>query len=334
MWLTAFAMAGILWLMIYLQMSDHQENVVGTLEIEPPEELTYNVTADQFPENDAPESKPEKEGTAEIPLDAELSHLVETSSPFWDVIPISEAGISSENWHTILVQNRYKIDYTITPLSPREWHLVRRKNSIKVQFPYEMTAIKDILARKKRGKFSIQLISIEHDRFPHAVSLLKRLLHEGYYAYLQRTETKFEDKYWYRVRVGFFKNLEDARATGKKIMQKYQNEGLFSSKFWSVQPGPQELSRPVIDLRQPLNKPWVIQLPLNESHSDALKDLADLSTVTDFSYISQKLKSVTSEEQVFRIRIGFFETKKEAEITIYGLKKKLPQFKNLKLIHL
>ena len=333
MWFTAFAMAGILGLMIYFQMSDHQENVVGTLLIGPPEELTDNTTVEQSQDNETTELMPEKVAKV-FSIDYELSHLVETSSPYWDVIPITEAGISSENWHTIMVQNRHKIDYTITPFSPREWHLVRSKNSIKVQFPYEMSGVKDILARKKRGKFSIQLISIEHDRFPHAVSLLKRLLHQGYYAYLQRTETEFENKYWFRVRVGFFKNLEDTRAAGNKIMQKFQEEELFSSKYWPVQPGPQELSRPVIDLRQPLNKPWVIQLPLYESHADVLKDLADLSTQTDFSYISQKLQSDSSDEQVYRIRIGFFETKQEAKRTVYGIKKKLPQFKKLKLIRL
>ena len=197
-----------------------------------------------------------------------------------------------------------------------------------------MTAVKDILARKKRGKFSIQLISIEQEQFSHAVSLLKRLIHDGYYAYLQRTETKFEEKYWYRVRVGFFKNLEDARMTGREIIEKYKKEKLFPSKSWPVQPGPLELSRPMIDLRQPLNKSWVIQLPLYKNQSDALKDLADISTETDFSYISQKLDSASSEELLFRIRIGFFETKRDAQRKIYVLKKKLPQFKSFKTRHL
>ncbi|MCS5551681.1 MAG: SPOR domain-containing protein [SAR324 cluster bacterium] len=334
MWFIAFAMAGVLCLLIYLQMADHQENAVATLVIGPPEELNDNDTADQFSEDNGTLKDNDDEIVKKISNGTDWSHLVETDSPFWDVIPISNPGVSSENWHTIMVQNHYKFDSTITPLSPREWHLVSNKKSIRVQFPYEMTAVKDILARKKRGKFSIQLISIEHDQFSHAVSLLKRLVHDGYYAYLQRTETKFEEKYWYRVRVGFFKNLEDARMTGREINQKYHEEGLFPSKFWPVQPGPQELSRPVIDLRQPLNKSWVIQLPLYKNQSDALKDLADISTKTDFSYISQKLESSSSEELLFRIRIGFFETKREAQRIIYGLKKKLPQLKSFKTTHL
>ena len=90
----------------------------------------------------------------------------------------------------------------------------------------------------------------------------------------------------------------------------------------------------MIDLRQPLNKSWVIQLPLYKNQSDALKDLADISKETDFSYISQKLDSSSSEELLFRIRIGFFETKRDAQIKIYVLKKKLPQFKSFKTRHL
>jgi len=330
MWITAFAMAGVLWLLIYLQIADNQGNAIATLLIEPSKELNDNITSYQFSEDNNTSKDNDDEVAEKISNDEEWSHLVETGSPFWDVIPISNPGISSEKWHTIMVQNHNKFDSTITPLSHREWHLLRNKKSIRVQFPYEMTAIKDILARKKRGKFSIQLISIEHEQFSHAVSLLKRLIHDGYYAYLKRTETKFEEKYWYRVRVGFFKNLEDARMTGREITEKYEEERLFPSKSWPVQPGPQELSRPVIDLRQPLNKPWIIQLPLYRNHSDALKDIADISTETDFSYISQKLDSGLSEELLFRIRIGFFEKKRDAQRKIYVLKKKLPQFKSFK----
>ena len=51
MWFTAFAMAGVLWLLIYLQMTDNQDNAVATLLIVPPEELNDNITTDQFSED-------------------------------------------------------------------------------------------------------------------------------------------------------------------------------------------------------------------------------------------------------------------------------------------
>ena len=334
LWLATLIMGGIVGMLLYVQMAVHQENVVASLEVESPQ-VKEELPADtEIVEEEVVEPEPGAVGTADISEDTEYSHLVETESPFWNVYPISSPGVSAENWHTILVQNRFKIDYTITPLASRDWHLVRSNKAIRVQFRSELLAEKDILARKKRGKYSIQLISIEHARFPLAVSLLSRLLNDGFYAYLQRTDAKFEGKYWYRVRVGFFKNLEDARTIGKKISEKYQGEDYFSTKFWPVQPGPQELSRPVIDLRQPLNKPWVIQLPLYASQADALKDMAQLNIETDFTYISQKLKSASSGKLEFRIRIGFYETKKEAGRMIYRLKKKFPQFKRMKSFHL
>ena len=315
-------------------MEVNQEILVATLEIDSSatnEEDFDNLT--HISENTL-EPKPGAIGTADISEDTEFSHLVETENPYWEVFPINSPGVSAENWHTILVQNRFKIDYTITPLAPRDWHLIRKNNSIRVQFRSELFGIKDILARKKRGKFSLQLVSIEHDRFPLAISLLSRLLNDGHYAYLHRTNSKFANKLWYRVRIGFFKNLEDARLTGKKIFEKYKDDEYFASKYWPVQPGTQELSRPVIDLTQPLNKPWVIQLPYYESQADALKDLAELNTETDFSFVSQKLESETSGKLKFRIRIGFFETKRDAGRKIYLIKKKLPQFKRMKSVRL
>ena len=51
MWFIAFAIAGVLWLLIYLQMTDNQDNAVATLLIVPPEELNDNITTDQFSED-------------------------------------------------------------------------------------------------------------------------------------------------------------------------------------------------------------------------------------------------------------------------------------------
>ncbi|MBL4824887.1 MAG: hypothetical protein JKY07_06570, partial [SAR324 cluster bacterium] len=133
LWLATFLMAGIVLILLYVQMVVHQENVVGSLEIESPEVTDDNTTIAESTE-EAPESKLAVAGTVDIPEGTELSHLVETDTPFWNVFPISSAGVSAVNWHTILVQNRFKIDYTITPHAPREWHLVRINNSIRVQF--------------------------------------------------------------------------------------------------------------------------------------------------------------------------------------------------------
>ena len=97
MWFTVLTMAGVLWLLIYLQMANNHDNAVATLLIEPPKELNDNITTDQFSE-DKEKSKDNYDEVAEkISNGTEWSHLVETSSPFWDVIPISNPGVSSEN---------------------------------------------------------------------------------------------------------------------------------------------------------------------------------------------------------------------------------------------
>ena len=334
LWMSTFLMGGIVLVLIYVQMSVNQVNIVSSVEIEHSTEESDKLTRDPDSEILGPEPQPGAIGTADISEDAEFSHLIEISKPFWKVSPISEPGVSAKYWHTILVQNRFKFDYTITPLSQREWHLVRINNSIRVQFRSELAEKKDILHRKKRGKFSVQMISIEEDKFQLAVSKMSRLLHAGHYAYLYRTNEKFDGKYWYRVRVGFFKNLEDARTEGKLMFEKFKDDELFNENFLPVQPAIQELSRPVIDLRQPLNKPWVIELPLYSELNKAMKDIATLNTEIDFSYISQKLKSASSGKLVFRIRIGFFETKKEAGGMIYKLRKKFPHLKKLRRVRL
>ena len=63
-------------------------------------------------------------------------------------------------------------------------------------------------------------------------------------------------------------------------------------------------------------------------------ECAEINTGIDFSYISQKLKSASSGKLAYRIRIGFFETKREAGGMIYRLKKKFPKLKRMKRVRL
>ena len=70
-------------------MAENQENAVATLLIEPPEELNDNITTDQFSEDNETSKDNDNEVVEKVSNGAEWSHLVETGSPFWDVIPIS-----------------------------------------------------------------------------------------------------------------------------------------------------------------------------------------------------------------------------------------------------
>ena len=78
LWLATFLMAGIVLILLYVQMVVHQENVVGSLEIESPEVTDDNTTIAESTE--APESKLAVAGTVDIPEGTELSHLVETDT--------------------------------------------------------------------------------------------------------------------------------------------------------------------------------------------------------------------------------------------------------------
>ena len=143
LWIATIIIGCIVTSLIYAQMSINEGSLVATLEIE------SNINAEDDFDNltqiteESSEPKPGALGTANISEDTEFSHLIETKSPFWDVFPISSPGVSAENWHTILIQNRSKIDYTITPLAPRDWHLVRNNNSIRIQFRSEISPVKD-----------------------------------------------------------------------------------------------------------------------------------------------------------------------------------------------
>ena len=80
LWLSTLLMGGIVSLLIYVQMSVNQGNIVGSLEIESPAEEADNLTIEPFNEEAGPEPKPGALGTADISnqrtrcLSKELAH--------------------------------------------------------------------------------------------------------------------------------------------------------------------------------------------------------------------------------------------------------------------
>ena len=85
-------------------MAVRQENVVASLEIESPEVTKGLSEITEIAEDEVSEPEAGALGTADISADTEFSHLVETESPFWNVFPISSAGVSAENWHTMQLE--------------------------------------------------------------------------------------------------------------------------------------------------------------------------------------------------------------------------------------
>ncbi|MBP46040.1 MAG: hypothetical protein CL925_16775 [Deltaproteobacteria bacterium] len=261
------------------------------------------------------------------------SALVEAGDSYFNIFDqhINEQPL--DQWMILVLQNHLKINLPLTPETSRDWEWALAGDKIRIQFRSELDARKDILSRKKQGKYSVQLGSFKSDNFTEAISWTRRLIDEGYYSYLHRTEEKFEKKYWYRVRVGFFKNTEDALEEGLKIQQRLRQSIQIEGRIWSVIPDSREMSRELINLKQPRNKPWVIQFPVYPKQNKALEDLALAALMSDFSYLSRKIDGKTLEPE-FRIRLGFFETSSEAKKQKYKFARQWSIFKKSHIIRL
>ncbi len=328
-WTGVVVMAVVVFLLVRLQMFVHQPNV----------QISTRLKFDNVSTAKALDQLPTQDNASLLSLNAsensnrDRSNLLETKEPFWQVIDSREKDPPLDQWLTVLVQNKAKIDLSLTPESTQDWEWVKKGNKIRVQFRSELDARKDILARKKQGKYSVQLLSLGENKFSLAVTFMRRLILDGHYAYLHRTEQQYEEKYWYRLRVGFFKNAQDAMSVGKEIYEKYRQEKWISDRYWPVIPSSRELSRELIDLKQPMNKPWIIQIPLFDQMQPALESLASFSLDTDFSYISRIIPTKTMLP-VYRIRVGFHETQEEALTQKKILAKKHPVFKSAKVYSL
>jgi hypothetical protein len=268
-----------------------------------------------------------------LPNGALRAALLEVDQPYWEVINRQRLGTVTRNWQTVLIQNHHKLDYTVIPEYARDWEWVRDGRKIKVQFHTEVDAMKDILSRKKLGKFAVQMTSLPVTDFPKALELLQLLVQEGHYAYLHRTEDKYEGIAWYRIRIGFFQGAEEAQLVGQEVFEKFLKSGEFTGDYWAVVPTSRELSRDLIDLQQPITKPWTIELPIEDSLAKASALLPKFIEHTDFSYLSQRFNRETNKLQ-FRIRVGFFETTGEARSTMYSLRNHYKGFRNARIVKL
>lgn len=302
------------------------------------EEVGQQVMPEPAPE---PEPSSITEDPAIIPVNvsmfakdaSEPATLVETGESYWEVSAPGTNGISDTVWHTIFIQNKSKYDYTVKPKGRTNWDIVKEGRKIKAIFQSEQAKAKDILSRKKQGKYAIQMASLEEENFLKAVDILRMLINDGYYAYIYKTEKKYKGKYWYRIRVGFFKTAEEAQSLGQEIYFRYRDQKIFPDNFWAVMPTSRELSKELIDLRQPINKPWMVELPHYLLKKQAIGDLPIFSSRTDFVHISQKMNPETGQV-IYRTRIGFFETEAEAQNKLKRLSRANPIFSKARVVQL
>lgn len=267
-----------------------------------------------------------------IPI-SDHSALKETGESFFQIFDTNINEQPLDQWMTLAVQNHLKINLPLTPEKSRDWEWALSGDKIRIQFRSELDARKDILSRKKQGKYSLQLGSFESEEFVTAVNWAMLLTEEGYYTYLQRTEEKYNKKYRYRVRIGFFKNTEDALEEGLKIQESLRKILDFPKKFWPVIPDSREMSRELVNLKQPRNKPWVIELPSYLQQHKAFEDMARFAPLNDFSFLSRKIDGKSLEPE-YRLRLGFYETSKEAQLKKNKIARRWKVFKKARILRL
>ena len=243
--------------------------------------------------------------------------LIETEEHLWNVITSANEESESARWHTILIQNEYKWDYTILPRDSRMWQIVQSGKELKIQLMTEREDRDDILSRNERGKYAVQILSVERQYFSRVLKILHDLVHDGYYAYMHRSKEKFKNNYWYRVRVGFFKTPEAAQRIGEEIYFRYRDIIDLPKNYWAVLPTQRELNLQLVDFQAQRNKPWFVELPLYDSQENAIEDLPELMDISDFAYLAYQ----NSKGKIqYRIRFGFFETQDEAQNKLVPLR--------------
>ena len=235
---------------------------------------------------------------------------METEENPWHVLSSTSEKNESGGWHTILIQNEYKLNSTILPRDARMWQIAQSDTELQIRLMHEVEDPENILTRMEREKYAVQVLSVERRDFGKALQLLHDLVQDGYYAYMHRTRQKFDNKYWFRIRVGFFKTTEAAQSIGEEIYFRYRDEIDLPKNYWAVLPTQPERDRQLVDLQAQRNKPWFVELPLYDSQEKAIEDLPELMEISVFSYLAYQMMDNRVQ---YRIRLGFFETREEAQ---------------------
>ena len=247
----------------------------------------------------------------------EKSYIVEEGDSLWKIASKKDVLGDPWKWKTILIQNKEKINYTIFSEETGQWKVMvdAGKRLIVKPEDTEKTATSFDKTRKKR--YAVQLMSLNTDQLEKAVDIVKMLIKQGYHAYLYRTRDKIKSRslskaqHFYRIRVGFYETEGEALAVGEDIVYQFESKRIFPPDYWAVLPSYSELNGELIDFGIQRNKPWIIQLAEQNSRTQAIEDLKTLTEAVDYSYISQKRTSAGS--LVYRTRVGFFETRADAE---------------------
>jgi len=303
------------------------------LETQPEETTTQEAIETPIEADEEPKLAADPEGDepqpAEADEEAEKSYIVEEGDSLWKIAKRKDLLGDPFKWKTILIQNRGKINYTIFSEETGQWKVMVDAGKRLVFKPRETTTAKTSFDRTRKKRYAVQLMSLNTDQLDIGVDIVKFLIKDGYHAYLYRTRDKIktpnlEDaQYFYRIRVGFFETEREALSVGEEIVFEYEDKNIFPPDFWAVLPSYRELNGELIDFGVQRNKPWIIQLTEQNNRKQAIEDLKDLASFVDFSYISQKKDPEDGYQ--YRTRVGFYETRAEAEKVLSKVQASMPE---------
>ncbi|NQU64756.1 MAG: SPOR domain-containing protein [SAR324 cluster bacterium] len=260
--------------------------------------------------------------------EAEKSYIVEEGDNLWKIAKKKDVLGDPWKWKTILIQNKSKINYTIFSEETGQWKVMVDAGKRLIVKSVETSKSNTSFDRTRKKRYAVQLMSLNTDQLDKGVDIVKFLIKDGFHAYLYRTREKIKRpnlrvaQFFYRIRVGFFETEREALASGEDIVEQYKGKNIFSSDYWAVLPSYSELNGELIDFGIQRNKPWIIQLTDNTNRKDAINSLKPLASLVDYSYISQKREKEGGF--LYRTRVGFYETKGEANRALANIQRKVP----------
>lgn len=284
----------------------------STAEPQPVQEVVIEETAQEEPAVVEP--------AMDYSGEQEKSFIVEEGDSLWKIARRKDVLGDPRKWKTILIQNQEKINYTIFSEETGQWKVMVDAGKRLVFKPKEGDRSNTSFDRTRKKRYAVQLMSLNVDQLEKAVDIVKMLITDGYHAYLYRTRDKIKPpssskaQYFYRIRIGFFETEQEALDIGEEVVYRYEGLHIFPMDYWAVLPSYSELNGELIDFGIQRNKPWIIQLGVRYSREEAINDLKAITSIVDFSYISQKQNPEGGF--MYRIRVGFFETEQEARKTL------------------
>ncbi len=238
-------------------------------------------------------------------------------------------------WRLILVQRGQLVLPTVYATQFNSWGpLVEEDKKIKLQFYEKAGSLNSKVSfdLERKNQFGLQLFSLPSKDFASAVKLAQKLTHQGKLTYLYRSQQPINTPgtaradFYYRLRVGFFESELDALEAGAAIRELFPEEPFISKSLWAVKPEYKEANGDLVDFRLLRNYPWMLTLPRVNSLDKALEQLQVLSRQNKVSLVMQRLNRGKLQ---YRIKVGFFETQKQAQKVLQQALNRAPQaFKN------